>query len=76
MMYHPPSVTCHNVPKARLPTGVGPDSLCPAVSGAVPSPVLPQAFPDQGSLVETEWESGAAQAQISGEERSRYANYR
>src|SRR5260221_12749839 len=43
-----PSVTCHNVPEARLPTGVGPDSLCPAVSGAVPSPVLPQAFPDQG----------------------------
>src|SRR5216683_1757143 len=72
-----PSVTCHNVPETCLPTGVGPDSPCPAVSGAVPSPVLPAAFPDQAPRVETGWVSSrVARQKISGEERSEYANAR
>ncbi len=72
-----PSVTCRNIPGVRLPTGMGPDSVCPTVSRAVPSPVLPRAFSDQGPLVETEWESfGVARLEISSEDRSGYPNDR
>lgn len=65
-----PSVTCHNIRETCLPTGVEPDSPCPAVGGAVSAPVLPTGFPDQAPLARV------ARQKISGEERSEYANTR
>jgi integrase len=66
-----PSVACQNVPEARLPTGEGPDSLCPAVRGAVPSPVLPWMLLDDGSMVAVGWvPSAVARPEISVEEGS------